>query len=92
MNWGFDFILVREPEIQPLVSILFTSRQVVLIRSLFLKRHGVPSCDLLSVEVSQEFPLNEDNDQRQCADAYQDRISAVVIWRIVSSVDLGANQ
>jgi hypothetical protein len=46
---GTEIVLVREPKVQSLITILLTSLGIVLVGCLFFRSHGIPSLLLLLV-------------------------------------------
>jgi hypothetical protein len=83
---------VSKPEFQPLVPILLPFRNIVLIPLPLLLIHTAPSPLFSLIQRHKPPPLSEHNRQRQSTDRNQHLIASIVVWRVISAVDLGSNQ
>ncbi len=80
-------LLVHEPEIQPLVPLTLPALMIMLIRLSLFKRHGLPYPLFAAIEILEILLLEDESDEREGANGDEDFVAAVVVRRIVCTVD-----
>jgi hypothetical protein len=83
---------VSKPKFQSLVPIPLSFRNVILIPLPPLLIHTAPNPLFSSIQRHKPPPLTQHNRQRQSTDRNQHLIASIVVWRVISAVDLGSNQ
>ena len=79
-------ILNLESKVKSLVSILFSSLLVLLVRRSFIQAHCFPRSILLLVEQNKVLSLDQEGYNTQRTNRNTDFITTVVVWCIISAV------